>query len=163
MRAFICVVCVAVVAGSIAGAVVHLRAPTAVPGAPSAATAALVSTRYTLVTSVDRIPRGVLSDMLARMPHDPRLANPEDWLNKTDVVDARYPVRRLVLAGINGESAFVIYEHGGRGYHRHLVIYAQPDGQPQLAYAGAFVSEAATIEQVRMLVHSGLVIETEEF
>src|SRR5262245_40596960 len=119
--------------------------------------------QYTLVGTVQQIPPAVIADLSARMQHDPRLANPGERFNRTDVVDSRYPMRRLVLAGLGARSWFVSYEHGGRGYHRHLVVYAQRDGRPMLAYAGTFVSEAATLEELRRLVSNTQITEGNEF
>src|SRR5262245_57085064 len=119
--------------------------------------------QYTLARTVQEIPRAVMADLSARMQHDPRLANPGDRFNRTDVVDPRYPMRRLVLAGLGARSWFVSSDDGGRGYHRHLVVYAQRDGRPMLAYAGTFVSEAATLEERRRLVDDKQVTEGEEF
>ena len=119
--------------------------------------------KYVLATTVEQIPPGVIADLSARMKHDPRLANPGERFNRTDVVDPRYPMRRLVLAGLGTRSWFVSYEHGGRGYHRHLVVYVQRDGRPALAYAGTFGSDAATLEELRQLVRNGHITEGEEF
>jgi hypothetical protein len=119
--------------------------------------------QYALVTTVQQIPPAVMADLSARMKHDPRLANPGERFNRTDVVDPRYPMRRLVLVGLGARSWFVSYEHGGRGYHRHLVVYAQRDGRPTLAYAGTFVSDAATLEELRRLVDNKQITEGNEF
>jgi hypothetical protein len=119
--------------------------------------------QYALATTVQQIPPAVMADLSARMKHDPRLANPGERFNRTDVVDPRYPLRRVVLAGLGARSWFVSYEHGGRGYHRHLVAYAQRDGRPTLAYAGTFASEAATLEELRQLFDNKQITEGEEF
>jgi hypothetical protein len=119
--------------------------------------------KYVLATTVEQIPPTVMADLSARMKHDPRLANPGERFNRTDVVDPRYPMRRLVLAGLGARSWFVSYEHGGRGYHRHLVVYAQRGGRPALAYAGTFGSDAATLEELRQLVRNRQITEGEEF
>ena len=130
---------------------------------PSAHGSFPLTEKYVLATTVEQIPPGVMADLSARMKHDPRLANPGERFNRTDVVDPRYPMRRLVLAGLGARSWFVTYEHGGRGYHRHLVVYAQRDGRPMLAYAGTFGSEAATLEELRQLVRNRQITEGEEF
>jgi len=138
----------------------HLVSESAIPSAPRNFP---LTEKYVLATTVEQIPPAVMADLSARMKHDPRLANPREPFNRTDVVDPRYPMRRLVLGGLGARSWFVSYEHGGRGYHRHLVVYAQRDGRPTLAYAATFVSEVATLEELRRLVNNGQVSEGDEF
>jgi hypothetical protein len=96
---------------------------------------AFLTAKYSLVTTVARIPPAVLTYLSARMKHDARLANPEERFNSTDIIDTRYPMRRLVLAGVESRSWFVSYEHGGRGYHRHLVVFTRSGDRVKLAYA----------------------------
>src|SRR5262245_46533979 len=97
------------------------------------------------------------------MEHGARVANPGERFNSTDVVDTRYPRRRLVLSGIESRSWFVSNEHGGRGYHRHLVVFTRSGDRVKLAYARTFLSRAATLEELRQLVKTGQMIEGEEF
>ena len=143
---------------------------TATTGAVSASTASqddaaqvFLTARYTFVTSVRRIPPSVMTELLVRMKYDARLADPGASFNSTDVIDPSYPMRRLILAGIDARSWFVSYEHGGRGYHRHLVVFTERDGRPQLAYAGTFLPDAATVEELRQLVRNGSMQEGGEF
>lgn len=43
--------------------------------------------------------------------------------NATDVVDKDLPNRRLISESVTSNVAYIWYEHGGRGYHQHLVSY----------------------------------------
>ena len=128
---------------------------------------AFLTAKYSLVTTVERIPRAVLTCLFARAKpswkHDARLANPGERFNSTDIIDTRYPMRRLVLAGVESRSWFVSYEHGGRGYHRHLVVFTRSGDWVKLAYARTFLSKAATLEELRQLVKTGQMSEGEEF
>jgi|SoiMethySBSTD1v2_1073268.scaffolds.fasta_scaffold50519_2 hypothetical protein len=124
---------------------------------------AFLTAKYSLVTTVARIPPAVLTYLSARMKHDARLANPGERFNSTDIIDTRYPMRRLVLAGVESRSWFVSYEHGGRGYHRHLVVFTRSGDRVKLAYARTFLSKAATLEELRQLVKTGQMSEGEEF
>jgi hypothetical protein len=43
--------------------------------------------------------------------------------NATDVVEGDLPSRRIVSELVTSNIAYIWYEHGGRGYHQHLVRY----------------------------------------
>jgi hypothetical protein len=43
--------------------------------------------------------------------------------NATDVVDRGKPDRRIVAYLVTSSTSYVWYEHGGRGYHQHLVRF----------------------------------------
>ncbi len=43
--------------------------------------------------------------------------------NATDVVDDELPPRRMVGEFVTSNIAYIWYEHGGRGYHQHLIRY----------------------------------------
>jgi hypothetical protein len=127
---------------------------------------AFLTAKYSLVTTVERIPRAVLTCLFARAKpswkHDARLANPGERFNSSCSVDTRYPRRRLVLAGIDSRSWFVSYEHGGRGIHWHLVVFTKSGDRVKLAYARTFLSKAATLEELREIVKSGQMREGQE-
>ena len=44
--------------------------------------------------------------------------------NATDVVDAKYPMRRFIVGGVSDEYVVVCYEQGGRGYSIQAEAYA---------------------------------------
>lgn len=43
--------------------------------------------------------------------------------NATDVVEQGKSSRRILAYSIAGSTSFLLYEHGGRGYHQHLVQF----------------------------------------
>src|SRR5262245_2543169 len=62
----------------------HLVSDVAIPGARRNFA---LTEQYALATTVQQIPPAVMADLSARMKHDPRLANPGERFNVTDVVD----------------------------------------------------------------------------
>ena len=83
----------------------------------------ILHSQYQLASKVAEIPQAVRVALIGLMKHDPRLADPGERFNATDVVDQRFPMRRLTLAGGTPTSWFVCYEHGGRGYLRQIIIF----------------------------------------
>jgi len=49
--------------------------------------------------------------------------------NSTDVIEAGIPRRRIIDYFVTSTTSFLWYEHGGRGYHQHLVRFntARPE------------------------------------
>lgn len=43
--------------------------------------------------------------------------------NATDVINEGLPRRRLIGEFVTSTVAYIWYEHGGRGYHQHLVRF----------------------------------------
>jgi hypothetical protein len=43
--------------------------------------------------------------------------------NATDVIESELPFRRVISELVTSDIAYIWYEHGGRGYHQHLVRY----------------------------------------
>ena len=50
--------------------------------------------------------------------------------NATDVLDSTLPRRRFVIAGVDGESALVAIEQGGRGRHVDAFLIVMERGNP---------------------------------
>jgi hypothetical protein len=56
------------------------------------------------------------------------IANRGESFNATDVeVDLSQPSRRFVLAGTAPGIWLIVYEHGGRGYHHHLMVFTKQE------------------------------------
>ena len=112
---------------------------------------------YELTTKVDDLPSSIQTALFKRMKHDPRLGNPDDQFNATDVVNPKHPMRRLIVAGHSPTSWFICYEHGGRGYHRQLVIIATDTGTPKILFSGRFNATVSSYKELREAVQRNLV------
>ena len=43
--------------------------------------------------------------------------------NPTDVVDSSLPMRRFLVAGLDGDTTLVAIEHGGRGWRVEVALF----------------------------------------
>src|SRR5580658_6423295 len=43
--------------------------------------------------------------------------------NPTDVIDSSLPMRRFLVAGLDGDTALVAVEHGGRGWRVEVALF----------------------------------------
>jgi hypothetical protein len=120
---------------------------------------ALLTADYRPVSKVDSIPAAVRAALFSLMKDDPRLANPGERFNSTDVVDRRFPMRRLIVAGGLPTSWLVCYEHGGRGYVRHLVIFAVQGDKTELRFSGLVGVEVTSLRDLRKAVRDGHVTD----
>jgi hypothetical protein len=67
---------------------------------------------------------------------DAPLAKPGDPYEATDFHDGRdLPRRRVVLVGVGINISFVMYEHGGRSRHDHLVVMMGDGDDVTVPYA----------------------------
>jgi hypothetical protein len=117
----------------------------------------LLRVKYEPVSTVDGLPSSIQAALFGRMKHDPRLANPGTLFNATDVVNSKLPMRRLIVAGGSPNSWFICYEHGGRGYHRQLVIFATDTDTPKIIFAGRFTAEVKSYKELREVVQRNLI------
>ena len=82
---------------------------------------------------VDKLPKVMKSYLEKRI--DNGIAPIGGKFRATDTVfDPSLPTRRLKLAGYRDNVWFIWYEHGGIGFHQHLVIFNISNGQLELLY-----------------------------
>jgi len=115
----------------------------------------VLTANYQPVSRVDAIPAGVRAALFGLMKDDPRLANPDERFNSTDVVDRRFPMRRLIVAGGLPTSWLVCYEHGGRGYVRHLVIFGVQDDRVESQFSGSVGAKVTSLRELRKAIREG--------
>jgi hypothetical protein len=105
--------------------------------------------QYKVTTNVADLPSDVRTALFERMHFDPRLANPGEHFNSTDVINSKYPMRRLIVAGGSPTSWFICYEHGGYAYHRQLVIFTINAGKPRLEFSGRFFAAVHNYQELK--------------
>ena len=55
------------------------------------------------------------------------IADRKGKYNPTDVVDSTLPTRRFLVAGVDGDAAFVAIEHGGLGWGLDVILFDHAD------------------------------------
>ena len=77
--------------------------------------------------------------------------------NATDhITDESLPSRRLLGAGRTGALWFIWYEHGGRGYHQHLVLLSSGgSSSAEVVTSAIFLQRPRNLEALRQLAKAG--------
>jgi hypothetical protein len=70
----------------------------------------------------DHLPRVVSEFCAKKLGGD--IAAKDQPFNATDVVKEGVPARRILDYFVTSETSFLWYEHGGRGYHQHLIKFS---------------------------------------
>jgi hypothetical protein len=86
---------------------------------------------------------------------DRRLADRGAGFEASDVIsEGDFPARRLVIAARAGDTWFVHYEHGGRGYHSHLVALTRGERSWRLTYAAAGPEAYRSLSKLREAIRA---------
>lgn len=113
---------------------------------------------FAIVTSVKTMPENVRRAFAAITgEREFALANPGEKYQVTDViVEHGLPFRRLVFAGVSGDTWFVHYEHGGRG-HSYSVVVFHPDPKTgvRFVWGGVGSNRAGDLQDLRGLIAAG--------
>jgi hypothetical protein len=111
----------------------------------------VLDTDFDTVVTVEKLPAGVRKLLPVGM------ANPNEGFDATDV-DTGKASRRLIVAGHSSKCDFVCYEHGGMGYHLHLVIFSDGNNETHRIFEGRILKDAkdaATVAEIKTLIRSG--------
>ena len=92
------------------------------------------SSDYRSVRAKSDIPTVVLN-LFSSLCGDCPLADVEAPFSATDFASSDLPTRRLVAAGVFHDRWFLEYEHGGRGLHRHFVLFEVRDAKATCIWA----------------------------
>ncbi len=86
---------------------------------------------FSEITSLKALPASIQGALGASRPGLEGVADAGASFNVTDVVDAKLPMRRFVLAGLSKTHALVAVEHGGRAHNVRVVLYELPDTEKE--------------------------------
>jgi hypothetical protein len=117
----------------------------------------ILKAEYKEVNKIKEIPPPVLTALLSLMKHDPRLANPGEPFNATDVVDTNVPMRRLIFTAGTPTGWLICYEHGGRGYMRHLVVFGRSAESVECRCSGAAQTDIKSMSALKKAAEKGLI------
>ena len=135
--------------------------------------ALFASTNFRRLDRLEQLPEPIRNNLFSHFGKgEPGLkspiANPNESFNPGDAIDVRYPMRRLVFAGSGETLWFAYYEHGGYGFHYHLVIYQRGSTEP--VFSGTFVPTRAgryreppsTIDELKQWFNAGDIVGNAE-
>jgi hypothetical protein len=115
--------------------------------------------RFGVVTSIRGLPLGV-RDALQTLFGSQTLAiaEPGAPFQVTDViVDAKLPIRRLVVAGCSTDHCLVYYERGGIAHTWQAALFHWTPAVTRFEWGGAAPGGLASIDEVRSAMLSGAI------
>jgi hypothetical protein len=107
------------------------------------------------LAGLTELPAPIQSLLEARIPEG--IAAVGAPYNATDyITDESLPSRRLLGAGRTGPLWFVWYEHGGRGYHQHLVLLrSSGSASAEVVASAVFLQHPRNLEALQQLAKIG--------
>jgi hypothetical protein len=83
------------------------------------------------VRTLRELPADIQAVLGVGTPGVDGIADRNGEYNATDVVDSRLPNRRLLFAGLDGDTTLVAVEHGGRGWRVEVALFKKsaPEGK----------------------------------
>ena len=117
----------------------------------------LAGEAFHVVEDLDGIDPDVRAMFYSKVPRS-AIANRGERFNATDAVTGKaMPTRRLVMAGSAPGMWFVLYEHGGRGYCNHLIVFAREGDKPWriVAAPAGFIRRHAGLGDLKAAVSQG--------
>jgi hypothetical protein len=120
---------------------------------------------YQIVKRFYDLPKDVRISILPEPPKSAKLgqmAEPNQEFNVTDVVIDTLPMRRFIAGGFSESSAFVFYEHGGRGYNQPLVIVKRINGKTDILFFGYCREKVTSLEQLKLVIKNGGIKEEKD-
>ena len=111
--------------------------------------------QFERIGSLQSLPTFMSAALKATL-HGEAVADAGAPYDATDVLsgDGR-PRRRLVFAGRGANMWFVYYEHGGRGYHRHVVVFAVAGERARLRQSLVLTERPETVQALQEAVRVG--------
>jgi hypothetical protein len=70
---------------------------------------------------ITRIPKDLIKILETWKGSEISFANPNEDYNRTDVINDLLPNRQLISVFLSFNHAFILYNHGGFGFHKHII------------------------------------------
>jgi hypothetical protein len=128
-------------------------------GLSTALRAHLQGERFQVVTSIRGLPLGV-RDALQTLfgAQSLQIAEPGAEFQVTDdIVNAKLPIRRLVVAGCSTDHCLVYYERGGIAHVWQAALFHWTPQATRFEWGGIAPKSLATIDDVRNAMLSGAI------
>ena len=107
----------------------------------------------TLVNDIRKVEPQVLAIFYSKVP-ERDISNRGEPFNATDVVVDSRPQRRFVLAGNASNIWFILYEHGGIGYHHNLMVFSRDKNWRLVAAVAGFLKNN-TFDSLKQALKAG--------
>jgi hypothetical protein len=116
-----------------------------------------MSADFHLVHRTKDIDPGVFKLVRRALGSDPRIAEPNERVRFSDVMEpGNPPHRRLVLAGGSGDLWFVVFFEGGYAPDHQLVLLSRDTGSWRFVFAGDLpYRKASTLADIRRAIEKG--------
>jgi hypothetical protein len=101
----------------------ELRAQTATASAKNQERIQWAGYALSEVRTLRELPSGVQAVLGVGTPGLDGIADRNGKYNPTDVVDSSLPMRRFLVAGLDGDTTLVAIEHGGRGWRVEVTLF----------------------------------------
>ena len=115
-------------------------------------------------STVSSIPNEIRKAIKSKYHSRTTLASPEENFQSTDVVGKkRLKERRLALWAKCGDDFYLVYEHGGYGYHKHAIVVTK-SGKDFIVVKNIAVGKAVkTIDEVKEAVKLDSAVSLDHF
>jgi hypothetical protein len=115
-----------------------------------------LSADFQLVHRTRQIDPAVLPLLRSKLRSDPRLAEPNEIFQGSDVMDPRnLPRRQFVLGGYVPGFWFIDYLQGGFAPCHHLILFSRMNTGWEIVFAGDLFLKQRTLAGIRSAVRSG--------
>lgn len=121
----------------------------------------LLGSHFDEIRYINAVPKSILKELMA-IAHSKEknfMANVNGAFNATDIVDGRYPDRRLIFAGKSDKLFFIYYECGGIGYHLSLVMFDISSSNIKPILALTMFDKATSINNLKKMIRQELPLE----
>lgn len=120
----------------------------------------LLENHFDEIRDIKAVPKSIIKALrtIAHSKEKNFIANVNEKFNATDIVDNRYPSRRLIFAGKSHKLYFIYYECGGIGYHLSLIMFDMASGNIKPVLALTMFDKAASVDNLKEFIRHNLPI-----
>ena len=112
---------------------------------------------------VQKIPKAIKHEIKVTYKHRFVMVNPDKNFQETDVKGGRKLKERRLVFWSNCDGVFIlVYEHGGFGYHKHVITFKKEDGS-YVIKKNISVGDAKTLNEVRKALNENDRLRLDDF
>lgn len=121
----------------------------------------LLGIHFEEIRDIHAVPKSIIKVLktLAHSKEKNFMAKVNGTFNSTDIVDSRYPNRRLIFAGKSDKLYFIYYECGGIGYHLSLVMFEISSDNIKPVLVLTMFDKATSVDSLKEMIRQELPIK----